>query len=46
MVHNYLIQKALGYDVDDDNTVCGGGFGYQDGRLRFNSYPMNDKKHY
>jgi len=26
MVHHYLIEKALGYEIDNSNFVCGAGF--------------------
>lgn len=41
MVHHYLIEKALGYEIDNSNFVCGAGFAWNNKEFRATSYYMN-----
>ena len=45
MVHHYLIEKALGYEIDNSNFVCGAGFAWNNREFRATSYYMNQYNH-
>ena len=43
VVHRSLIRRGLGFDINNTTSVCGAGFAWHNGELRFGSWSLNER---